>query len=75
MTGATRAETEQRHREWFADTGHCGLCGQPGRWCQCTPRNPCGCAALHEMGSGIGADPLETFADIPVSDDQEVLPW
>lgn len=45
---------------WFARTGHCGRCGQPGRFCLC--RDPCGCRELHEVGAGIGVDPVDVFA-------------
>lgn len=61
------------HVEWFERTGHCGGCGQPGSYCLCTPRRPCACAALHEMGSGLQADAANTFAVVPVSDDQGEL--
>lgn len=60
-------------RAWFTRSGHCGGCGQPGDFCLCTPRNPCGCRELHPMGSGLDADPLTVFAT-PVSDDQQELP-
>lgn len=58
--------------DWFDRTGHCGGCGQPGNFCQCNPRLPCGCRDLHPMGSGIDADPLATFAE-PVPDNQPEL--
>lgn len=56
--------------EWFARTGHCFSCGQPGSYCQCTERRPCGCRGLHLMGSGLEADPLDVFAESTVSDEQ-----
>jgi hypothetical protein len=48
---------------FYARTGHCGLCGQPGEFCLCWASRPCGCRELHEMGSGRRVDPLEVFAD------------
>lgn len=57
---------------WFERTYHCHGCGQPGAYCLCTDARPCGCAHLHTMGSGIGADAAEVFAE-PVSDDQQEL--
>ena len=54
--------------EWFARTGHCGRCGQPGDWCQCYPADACGCRDLHVMGSGRGRDPVEVFADTAPTD-------
>lgn len=59
-------------RAWFERTGHCGGCGQPGSFCQCTPRNPCGCRELHPMGSGIDVDPAEVYA-VAVTVEQEGL--
>lgn len=56
---------------WFLDTAHCGNCGQPGDYCLCTPRNPCGCRDLHPLGSGLQDGALDRF--IEVSDDQEGL--
>lgn len=47
---------------WFQRTGHCGGCGQPGDFCLCTDRSPCGCRELHPMGSGRAADPAAVFA-------------
>lgn len=62
------------HSEWFTRTGHCGGCGQPGDWCQCHEKAPCGCRELHVMGAGIGRDPAEMFADTtPVEIEQEGL--
>lgn len=63
-------------RAWFERTGHCGQCGQPGTYCTCTDRRPCGCRDLHVMGSGLGADALDQFtlhADDDDDDDQQEL--
>jgi hypothetical protein len=57
---------------WFARTGHCGLCGQPGDFCLCTPRNLCGCRELHPVGTGRTTDPVELYAD-PLDLDQGEL--
>lgn len=52
--------------EWFATCGHCGHCGNPGEYCTCTPRDPCGCRHLHDMGSAKVVDALKAFE--PVSE-------
>lgn len=76
---ASTARAEQRRTRlltdiaWHAKTGHCGGCGQPGDWCQCTPRAPCGCHDLHPMGSGIGRDPLDLFTDQPPAEQGTLL--
>jgi hypothetical protein len=57
---------------WFRRTGHCHGCGQPGVYCLCPPSLPCGCRDLHDMGSGITADPADVFAE-PVADTQDEL--
>lgn len=69
---ARRARALNHHVDWFERTGHCGGCGQPGAYCLCTEKTPCGCRALHEMGSGRDADPAEVFA-APVDDNQGEL--
>lgn len=58
--------------EWYERTNHCGRCGQPGAYCLCTARNPCGCQELHVVGSGLEADAVEQFAE-PISTDQTEL--
>lgn len=54
---------------WFERTEHCHGCGQPGGFCLCSDRRPCGCAHLHAMGSGIDVDPAAAFA--VATDDQQ----
>lgn len=56
--------------DWYERTGHCGACGEPGVFCVC--RTPCGCAHLHECGSGLLADAADVFA-VHVGDDQAGL--
>lgn len=58
---------------WFGNTRHCGRCGNPGDYCICSEREPCGCRELHPMGSALLADALDSFADVPISDDQQEL--
>lgn len=58
--------------EWFTRTQHCHGCGQPGNFCLCTTRRPCGCRDLHQMGSGIDANAPDVFA-ASVPDGQEEL--
>lgn len=48
---------------WFQRTGHCHGCGQPGAFCLCRKR--CGCAAFHDVGSGLEPDAIYQFADEP----------
>lgn len=57
------ADTETRTGDvdWYLRTEHCGRCGQPGDFCVCTTRNPCGCGDYHPMGSGLAPDALEAF--------------
>jgi hypothetical protein len=55
--------------DWFAATGHCGKCGQPGDYCLCTPRQPCGCSDRHAMGSGLVPDAIEKFAEVAPDQD------
>jgi hypothetical protein len=57
---AKLAETARR-RQWYVDHAHCGACGSPGNYCQC--RVPCPCSDLHEVGSGLSADPAVLFAE------------
>lgn len=57
-------------RDFYLRTQHCGACGQPGTYCLCT--EPCGCHELHEVGSGVGVDPVAVFAQ-PRNDDQSEL--
>lgn len=67
---AEQAEADRIAREqsnWYARTGHCAACGQPGEWCLCTA--PCGCAHLHPVGSGIGRDPAVVYADTKAEQD------
>lgn len=65
-------ETGRAHRDWFARTGHCGACGNPGDYCTCTA--PCGCGGLHEVGSARDPDSLDRFAaEEPVAVDQGEL--
>lgn len=52
---------------WYARTGHCADCGQPGDWCQCV--RPCRCSGLHETGSGVGRDPTVVFSAVSVNQD------
>jgi hypothetical protein len=62
----------EQQRQWYRDTGHCGVCGQPGVFCLC--RKPCACADLHECGSGLAADVVDVFSEAPpVSADQGEL--
>lgn len=49
---------------WFERTGHCGGCGLPGGYCECTPDQPCGCRHLHPLGSAADADALDRFATV-----------
>jgi hypothetical protein len=72
-TTPKQIEAEREAIAWFRRSGgHCHGCGQPGDWCQCTPRNACGCRSLHVMGSGIGRDPADVFAESsPVEVEQE----
>jgi hypothetical protein len=60
---------QAEHVTWFERTDHCGGCGQPGAYCLCTYRHPCGCAHLHQMGSGVDVDPAAAFA--VATDDQQ----
>lgn len=59
--------------EWFTHTRHCGRCGNPGEYCTCSEREPCGCREMHRMSSGLLPEALEAFADMPISDDQQEL--
>jgi hypothetical protein len=74
-----RTESEARapeHIAWFQRTGHCGQCGEPGNFCKCIDAYPCGCRLMHEMGSGVGVDAADVFADaapVAVGDDQGEL--
>lgn len=68
---AEREARAARDRDFYQRTGHCGGCGNPGDWCQCT--QPCGCARLHPVGSGVGVNPADVFAGTPVSDEQTEL--
>jgi hypothetical protein len=71
---ALRVERAAQHADWYDRSGHCGLCGAPGDWCQCTDRDPCGCRELHVMGSGIGRNPADVFAvDAPAEVEQQGL--
>lgn len=63
---ASKAHRALADVAWFERTGHCGSCGQPGTFCQCTSQEPCGCRDLHVMGSGINVDPVAAFG---VADD------
>ena len=58
---------------YYTQTGHCYGCGAPGTFCQCRDSAPCGCRHLHDMGSGLAADPTVVFAAEPVPDDQGEL--
>ena len=46
---------------FYRRTGHCGVCGNPGTYCTC--RKPCGCAALHEVGSAYRPGALAAFIE------------
>lgn len=59
--------------EWYARTGHCWGCGQPGSYCLCPESRPCPCRELHPMGSGLAPDALDAFTDRPAGEDQEAL--
>lgn len=67
MTPVEKAKAAEQVA-WYARTGHCGACGEPGVFCLC--RTPCGCAELHECGSGLVSDPLKVFAEAaPIDQD------
>jgi hypothetical protein len=44
---------------YYARTGHCQQCGDPGFYCTC--RTPCPCAALHPVGSAYREGALAAF--------------
>lgn len=63
MSRRTReAEATTSDAEWFERTGHCGRCGNPGNYCTCTDRDPCGCKHLHEVGTARRPDAINAFA-------------
>lgn len=53
--------------DYYAEHKHCGRCGQPGAFCFCTERDPCGCRHLHTMGSGRLPGALDAFSDTPAA--------
>lgn len=76
MTDGLELAAHGSDAEWFEETGHCGHCGDPGDYCRCTNRDPCGCRALHVMGSAFIVGALNAFADgctVEVSAEQQEL--
>jgi len=73
VCAACLRRVHRQEQDWYRSTGHCGYCGQPGVFCLCTDREPCGCRELHLMGSGLLAAALEQFAEHAVSPDQAEL--
>lgn len=67
-------EVADRQSQWFAKTGHCGGCGQPGDYCSCTEAEPCACRDLHPMGSALRDGALDVFAH-GSCEGQEELSW
>lgn len=60
------AEAEARELAWYEQTGHCGLCGDPGVFCTCPRTTKCGCRDRHEVGSGLMPDAINGFAEEPI---------
>lgn len=59
MTAPKPAESPA---DWYRRSGHCFSCGQPGNYCLC--RKPCGCADLHEVGSGLTVEAADLFGEL-----------
>lgn len=73
MSGQLPSNDRTEDAAFFERTGHCGQCGQPGGYCLCTPRAACGCAHMHEMGSGLDPAALEQFVAAASVDQGELF--